>query len=71
MLLTLYFVGLPRMLIKFSKFFRGLYAQMGRVRFTIMIFLLLLMVLLPVKMLGRWTGNLSYIVSIPEYRLNL
>jgi hypothetical protein len=30
-----------------------------------------LMVLLPVKMLGRWTCNLSYIVSIPEYRLNL
>jgi hypothetical protein len=70
-LLGLYFVGLPRMLIKFSKFFRGLYAQMGRVRFAIMVFLLLLMVLLPIKMLGRWTCNLSYIVSIPEYRLNL
>ena len=59
------------MLVKVSKFFRGLYAQLGGVRYAIMMFLLLLMVLLPIKMLARWTGNLSYIVSIPEYFLNL
>jgi len=29
------------------------------------------MTLLPIKMLARWTGNLSYIVSMPEYFLNL
>jgi hypothetical protein len=70
-LLALYFAGVPWMLVKVSKFFRGLYVQMGGVRYAIMILLLLLMVLLPVKMLGRWTCNLNYIVSIPEYRLNL
>jgi hypothetical protein len=32
--------------------------------------LLLLMALLPIKMLLRWTFNLKYIISIPEYFLN-
>jgi len=70
-LLALYFVGLPWLLGKRNKFFRELRGQMGRARYAIMIFLLLLMVLLPIKMLGRWTCNLSYIVSLPECRLNL
>ena len=70
-LLAVYFLGVPSMLVKFSKFFRGLYRQMGGVRYAVMIVLLLLMLLLPIKMLARWTGNLSYIVSIPEYSLNL
>jgi hypothetical protein len=58
-------------LAKGSKFFRGLYAQIGTARYALMMFLLLTMTLLPIKMLARWTGNLSYIVSIPEYFLNL
>ena len=32
--------------------------------------LLLLMMTLPLKMILRWTINLSYVVSIPEYFLN-
>jgi len=71
LLLILYFLGVPLLLVNVSKFFRRLRAQMGGVRYAIMILLLLLMVLLPVKMLARWTGNLSYFVSIPELRLNL
>lgn len=71
LLLALYFLGVPLLLVKVSKFFRCLYAQMGRVRYAIMILLLLMMLLLPIKMLARWTGNLSYFVSIPELRLNL
>ena len=70
-LLALYFAGLPWLLVRTSRFFRDLRGQLGRVRYAIMILLLLLMVLLPIKMLGRWTCNLSYLVSIPEYRLNL
>jgi len=70
-LLTLYFFVLPAVLAKGSKFFRGLYAQIGTARYALMMFLLLTMTLLPIKMLARWTGNLSYIVSIPEYFLNL
>jgi len=71
LLMALYFLGIPLLLVKLSKFFRRLHAQMGSVRYAIMILLLLMMVLLPVKMLARWTGNLSYFVSIPELRLNL
>jgi len=26
--------------------------------------------LLPIKMLGRWTVNLKYFISMPEYMLN-
>ena len=70
-LLTLYFCGVPVALAKGTKFFRGLYAQMGGTRFAVMMFLLLTMTLLPVKMLARWTGNVSYLISIPEYFLNL
>ena len=44
---------------------------MGRVRFAILIFLLLLMFLLPLKMLLRWSFGLSYLVSIPEWSLNI
>jgi hypothetical protein len=31
---------------------------------------LLLMISLPLKMVLRWTVNLKYIISIPEYFLN-
>lgn len=70
-LLTLYFIVLPAVLAKGTKFFRALHVQMGTARYALMMFLLLTMTLLPIKMLARWTGNLSYIVSIPEYFLNL
>jgi len=29
-----------------------------------------MMMLLPLKMLGRWTVNLKYVISMPEYMLN-
>ena len=67
-LLLLYFVGLPVLLGRtvMGEFRR----RMGFGRFTVMILLLLAMVLLPLKMVLRWTFHLSYIVSIPEYSLN-
>ena len=64
----LYFVVMPIVLAK--TVFRSFYCRMGRARYTIMALLLLMMVMLPVKMILRWTLNLSYIVSIPEYLLN-
>ena len=51
--------------------FRKYYVKMGFVRFMVMSNLLLIMMLLPIKMVLRWTVNLKYIVSIPEYFLNL
>ena len=46
-------------------------AKMGLIRFMVMSNLLLFMMILPIKMVLRWTINLKYIISIPEYFLNL
>ena len=50
--------------------FRGFYAKMGFIRYMIMSNLMLLMLTLPLKMALRWTLNLKYIISIPEFSLN-
>jgi hypothetical protein len=50
--------------------FRSFFAKMGLVRYMLMANLLLLMLTLPLKMALRWTLNLKYIVSIPEFSLN-
>ncbi len=67
-LVVLYFVVLPIVLAK--TVFRRFYRQMGKGRYTIMVLLFLMMIMLPVKMILHWTLHLSYIVSIPEYLLN-
>ncbi len=67
-LLFLYFVVLPPLMA--VTFFRGFFAKMGFIRFMLMANLLLFMASLPLKMVLRWTANLKYIVSIPEYFLN-
>jgi hypothetical protein len=60
-----YFILLPVLAAKtFAKRFRQ---RMGRGRYWIMALLLLMMLTLPLKMILRWTLNMSYIVSIPEY----
>ena len=53
-----------------SKFFGRMYKQMGLIRFMVMAQLLLWMALLPIKMLLRWTVDMKYFISIPEYFLN-
>jgi len=50
--------------------FRKFYPKMGFVRYMLMSNLLLLMASLPLKVVLRWTVNLKYIISIPEYFLN-
>jgi hypothetical protein len=50
--------------------FRSFFAKMGFVRYMLMANLMLLMLSLPLKMILRWTLNLKYIVSIPEFSLN-
>ena len=51
--------------------FKERLAKMGIIRFMVMANLMLMMALLPIKMLLRWTVNLKYVISIPEYFLNL
>ena len=50
--------------------FRKFFVRMGFIRYMVMANLLLLMASLPIKMVLRWTCNLKYIISIPEYFLN-
>jgi hypothetical protein len=67
-LLGLYFFALPPLMA--VTVFRGFFLRMGFVRYMLMANLLLFMAALPLKMILRWTANLKYIVSIPEYFLN-
>jgi hypothetical protein len=66
-----YFTVVPPLLVVLSKFFQNLYIRMGFLRYMVMTNLLLFMALLPIKMLLRWTINLKYFISLPEYMLNL
>jgi hypothetical protein len=68
--LGIYFVVAPRLLAKCSKTFRKMRAALGHVRYRVLLLLFLTMLLLPIKMLARWSADLSYFVSIPEYYLN-
>ena len=64
-----YFLILPPIMA--LTVFRKMFTRMGLIRFMVMSNLLLFMALLPIKMILRWTINLKYLISIPEYFLNL
>jgi hypothetical protein len=64
-----YLFVLP-VLLRFTVF-RRMYENMGAIRYTIMIFLLLLMALMPIKMVLRWLFNLKYFIYLPEFNANL
>jgi hypothetical protein len=71
-LLTIgYFTVVPPLLVVMSRFFQTLFIKMGFLRYMVMTNLLLFMALLPIKMILRWTVNLKYFISMPEYLLNL
>lgn len=65
-----YFLVLPPAMVLYSKFFRAHFMRMGFVRYMVLSNLLLVMLLLPIKMILRWTVNMKYFVAIPEYFLN-
>lgn len=64
-----YFMTGP--LVLRALFFRKIYRQIGAIRYGTMSFLLLVMLLMPIKMVLRWTLNLHYIVGITEWFLNV
>jgi hypothetical protein len=68
-LVLAYFILLPPLMA--VTVFRSFFLKMGFIRYMVMANLLLFMALLPVKMVLRWTLNLKYIISIPEFFLNL
>jgi hypothetical protein len=65
-----YFAMVPPLLVVLSKYFQTMFIRMGFVRYMVMTNLLLMMMLLPIKMLARWTVNMKYFISLPEYMLN-
>lgn len=65
----LYMALIPPLLAK--TYLKDLYQKLGFVRFNLVIILFLVMVSLPIKMYLRWSINLKYIVSIPEYLFNI
>ncbi|MEM7309884.1 MAG: hypothetical protein AAF682_24625 [Planctomycetota bacterium] len=69
LLLSGYFAVLPVLLGKTA--LRGLYAQLGAVRYHVFFHMLLWFGLIPIKMLARWIFSLKYFVAIPEYFFNV
>jgi hypothetical protein len=65
-----YLTVLPPLLVIFSKFFQNLFVKMGFIRYMVMTNFLLMMMLLPIKMVARWTVNLKYFIALPEYMMN-
>lgn len=68
--LTLFYVAvLPVILAK--TVLKRYFDKLGSTRFYVTVFLLLMMLSLPFKMLARWLFNLKYVVSIPEFFFNI
>ena len=64
-----YVFALPPILAK--TIFKTYYEKLGAPRFYVTVFLFIMMMSLPAKMLLRWTLNLKYIVYIPEFFFNI
>ena len=69
LLVGAYLVVLPAVLR--ATVFRRMYENMGGIRYSIMIMLLLFMALMPIKMVLRWLFNLKYFIYLPEFNANL
>lgn len=69
LLIGFYLFALPPMMA--ATVFKSFYHRMGFIRFMVFSNLVLLMLSLPIKMLLRWSINLKYIVSIPEWLFNI
>lgn len=71
MVLTVFWLGVLPVLMTRIGFFSRLRSQMGFSRYYLMAVLFVIMLLVPVKMVGRWTFNLKYIIAMPEINFNL
>jgi hypothetical protein len=69
MLVLAYFLVIPAVLK--ATFFKRMYENMGGIRYTLMVVLLLFMALMPIKMVLRWLFNMKYFVYLPEFNANL
>src|SRR5580765_3112783 len=70
LLLVLFYVGVLPVILG-RKLFKTYYDKLGAPRYYVTVFLFLMMMALPIKMLLRWIFNLKYIVGIPEIFFNI
>ncbi len=64
-----YFFVLPLLLA--VTVMRKIYKQIGFIRYSIAVMLLLWMALVPIKMLARWTLDMHYFLAVTEYFFNI
>jgi hypothetical protein len=69
LLVAAYFLVTPALLR--ATVFRRMYENMGGIRYSIMVILLLFMALMPLKMVLRWIFNLKYFIYLPEFNASL
>jgi len=70
-ILTFVYLAAGPLLIAKSKYGKKIIENIGMIRYSILVFLVLGMTSLPIKMLLRWTISLKYLVALPEWELNL
>ena len=68
-LLLGYFVMIPPLLGK--TILRKMVAEMGAIRFNVLMHLFLWTAIVPIKMILRWTMSLKYFIGIPEWFFNV
>lgn len=69
LLVGAYFLITPAILR--ATVFKRMYENMGAIRYSVMVILLLFMALMPLKMVLRWLFNLKYFIYLPEFNANL
>lgn len=64
-----YFAVVPLLLAK--TVLKKVFKNLGPLRYSVFVMLLLLTMSLPIKMILRWALNIKYIVAIPEFFFNI
>ena len=57
--------------VAFTLGLKKYYEKMGPFRYAVFVMLLLSMIALPIKMVGRWLFNLKYVIAMPEIFFNI
>jgi hypothetical protein len=57
--------------VSFTLGLKKYYEKMGPFRYAVFVMLLLSMIALPIKMVGRWLFNLKYVIAMPEIFFNI
>ena len=68
---VVFYQFVPTILMMKSKWGQNLIEKVGKIRFYILVFLILGMASLPIKLVLRWLFQLKYIIAMPEFELNL